>query len=94
VKRLTKYASRDTKYEENMFLLDDILLAPVNGVIWMGRKLNEVIQHEENDEGKLKENLLELQTKLELDEISEEEYRRQETALLERLEAIQSEREE
>jgi hypothetical protein len=76
-----------------MFLLDDILLAPVHGVIWMGRKLNEVIQHEEHNEGKLKERLLELQTKLELDEISEEEYRRQETALLERLEAMQKERE-
>ncbi|MBU4393369.1 MAG: gas vesicle protein GvpG [Actinobacteria bacterium] len=76
-----------------MFLLDDILLAPLHGVIWMGRKFNEVIQHEENDEGKMKENLLELQTKLMMDEISEEEYRRQETALLERLEAIQEEKE-
>ena len=76
-----------------MFLLDDILLAPLHGVIWMGRKLNEVIQHEENNESRLKENLLELQTKLMMDEISEDEYRRQETALLERLEAIQEEKE-
>jgi len=76
-----------------MFLIDDILLAPLHGVIWMGRKLNEVIEHEEHDEGKLKENLLELQTKLELDEIDEDEYRRQETILLERLEAIQEEKE-
>ena len=76
-----------------MFLLDDILLAPVHGVMWLGGKLNEVIQHEANDEGKLKENLLELQSKLDLGEISEDEYRRQETALLERLEAIQDENE-
>ncbi|MBU0486205.1 MAG: gas vesicle protein GvpG [Proteobacteria bacterium] len=77
-----------------MFLLDDILLAPVHGVIWLGGKLNEVIQHEENDEGKLKENLLELQAKLDLGEIGEDEYRRQETALLEHLEAIQEEKED
>ena len=76
-----------------MFLLDDILLAPVHGVMWLGGKLNEVIQHEANDEGKLKENLLELQAKLDLGEISEDEYRRQETTLLERLEAIQEEKE-
>ena len=76
-----------------MFLLDDILLAPVHGVMWLGGKLNEVIQHEANDEGKLKKNLLELQAKLDLGEINEDEYRRQETALLERLEAIQDEKE-
>ena len=76
-----------------MFLIDDILLAPVHGVMWLGGKLDEVIQHEANDEGKLKENLLELQAKLDLGEISEDEYRRQETALLERLEAIQNEKE-
>ena len=75
-----------------MFLLDDILLAPVHGVMWLGGKLNEVIQHDANDEGKLKENLLELQAKLDLGEISEDEYRRQETDLLERLEAIQEEK--
>ena len=76
-----------------MFLIDDILLAPVHGVMWLGGKLDEVIQHEANDEGKLKENLLELQAKLDLGEISENEYRRQETVLLERLEAIQDEKE-
>lgn len=77
-----------------MFLIDDILLAPLHGVIWMGRKLNEVIQREEGDENRLKENLLELQTKLMMDEISEDEYRSRETALLERMEAIREEKEE
>lgn len=77
-----------------MFLLDSILLAPLHGVIWLGGKLNEVIQREENDESRLKEKLLELQTRLELDEIGEDEYRRRETELLERLEAIRAEKEE
>jgi hypothetical protein len=74
-----------------MFLLDDILLAPLHGVIWLGRKLDEVVRHEERDEGKLKEKLLELQTRLMMDEIGEDEYRRQETAILERMEAIREE---
>ena len=74
-----------------MFLLDDILLAPLHGVIWLGDKLNEVIQHEEHNENRLKENLLELQMRLDMGELSEDEYRRRETELLERLEAIQDE---
>ncbi len=77
-----------------MFLIDDILLAPLHGIIWTGRKLDEVIQREENDENRMKEKLLELQTMLELDEIDEDEYGRRETAILERLEEMQSEREE
>lgn len=76
-----------------MFLLDDILLAPVHGVIWLGRKLDEIIQREEHDENRLKENLLELQMRLDLGEIDEDEYRRRETALLERLDAIRAEKE-
>lgn len=76
-----------------MFLLDTILLAPLHGVIWLGGKLDEIIKREENDEGRLKENLLELQAKLELNQIGEEEYRRRETELLERLEAIQERQE-
>ena len=76
-----------------MFLLDTILLAPVRGVIWLGGKLDEIIQREEHDENRLKENLMELQAKLDLGELSEEEYRRREMELLDRLEAIQEENE-
>lgn len=77
-----------------MFLLDDILLAPVHGIIWLGEKIDEIIAKEENDENTLKERLLELQSLLELGKINEDEYRRRETAILERLEQIIKAKEE
>jgi len=77
-----------------MFLIDDILLAPLKGVIWIGEKLNEIAEKEFSDEGRIKEKLMELQLKFEMDEISEEEYNRQEKELLERLNAIRKAKEE
>ena len=77
-----------------MFLLDDILLAPVHGVIWVGKKLNDVFEKEFSDEGLIKEKLMRLQTRFEMDEISEEEYDRQEKELLERVDAIRKAKEE
>ena len=77
-----------------MFLIDDILLAPLNGIIWLGKKINEVAEKEFSDEGFVKEKLMQLQLRFEIDEISEENYNRQEKELLERLEAIRKAREE
>ncbi|MEK7735505.1 MAG: gas vesicle protein GvpG [Nitrospirota bacterium] len=77
-----------------MFLIDDILLAPLKGLIWIGEKINEVSEKEFSDEGLIKEKLMELQLKFELDEISEEEYNKQEKELLERLDAIRKAKEE
>lgn len=71
-----------------MFLIDDILLAPLNGLIWLGEKFNEVIETEFSDEGLIKEKLMKLQLKFEMDEISEAEYYKQEKELLARLDAI------
>jgi hypothetical protein len=70
------------------FLLDDILLAPVKSVIWMGRKLDEVVRKEYSGEGNIKEELMKLQMRFELDEISEEEYDEREKELLARLDGI------
>ena len=77
-----------------MFLIDDILLAPLNGVIWLGKKINEVAEREFSDEGLIKEKLMELQMRFEMDEISEEEYNKQEEELLARLDAIRKAKEE
>ena len=77
-----------------MFLIDDILLAPLNGIIWLGKKINEVAEKEFSDEGLIKEKLMQLQLRFEMDEISEDEYNRQEKGLLERLEAIRKAKEE
>lgn len=71
-----------------MFLLDDILLAPLKGVIWLGKKVYEVGEKELYDEGGIKEELMTLQLRFELDEISEQEYDEKERELLERLDAI------
>lgn len=79
-----------------MFLLDDILLAPLKSVIWLGRKINEIVEKELFDEEIIKEKLLELQFKheYELEPMSEEDYRTKETELLERLDAIRKAKEE
>ena len=77
-----------------MFLIDDILLAPLNGIIWLGKKINEVAEKEFSDEGLIKERLMELQLKFELDKINEKEYNKQEAELLARLDAIRKAKEE
>ncbi len=70
-----------------MFLIDNILLAPLKGVIWIASKINEAAQQEVSDGGKIKEEMMQLQLRFELDEISEEEYDKQEAELLARLDA-------
>jgi len=76
-----------------MFLIDNILLAPLNGVIWLGKKINEVAEREFSDEGLIKEKLMEVQMKFEMDKISEKEYNKQEAELLARLDAIKKAKE-
>lgn len=71
-----------------MFLIDSILLAPLKGVMWMGEKLGDMAQKELTDKGRIKEQLMALQLRFELDEINEEEYDKRETELLDRLDAI------
>ena len=77
-----------------MFLIDDIVLSPVKLVVWMSKKIDDIVQKELSDEGLIKEKLMQLQLRFEMDEISEEEYNRQEKELLERLEAIRKSKEE
>jgi hypothetical protein len=77
-----------------MFLIDDILLSPLKGIIWLGKKINEVAENEFSDEGLIKERLMELQMRFELDKISEKEYNKQEAELLARLDAIRKAKEE
>lgn len=77
-----------------MFLIDDILLAPLKGVIWVAEKVKEIADQELYDEGRIKERLMKLELQFELyDEISEEEYKKQEKELLARLDAIRKAKE-
>lgn len=71
-----------------MFFIDDILLAPVNGFKFILRQVAEIANRELNDDTVIKEQLLELQMRLELDEISEEDYAVREAELFARLRAI------
>jgi len=68
-----------------MFIIDDLLMAPFNGIIFLAKKINEVIEKETSDEGSIKERLMELQLKFEMDEITEEEYDEREDELLKML---------
>lgn len=77
-----------------MFLIDDILLAPLKGIVWLGNQIDEIVKREVSDDGRIKEQLMELQLKFELDEISEEDYNKQEEELLSRLDAIREADEE
>lgn len=51
-------------------------------------------EEEITDKSKVQEELLDLQMRFEMDEVSEEEYKKKETKLLERLEAIRKYEEE
>jgi len=78
--------------ESDMFLIDDILMAPLKGVIFLAEKINEVIDKEMSDEGSVKERLMALQLKFEMDEIDEEEYDKREDELLNLLGKIREEK--
>ena len=72
--------------------LTDILTFPILGmprmVGWVAKKLVDAAEQDEMDEGKLQGDLLELQMRYELEEIDDDEYAEQETAILDRLSAI------
>lgn len=76
-----------------MFLLDDILLAPIKGVKWIAEKLQDVADKELFDPDKIREELLSLQAKLDMGDVSEAEYREREKDLLERMTEIQQRKE-
>lgn len=71
-----------------MFLIDDILLFPVSGFKFILSRVQQIADRELNDDTVIKEQLLELQMRLELDEISDEEYTAREAELFARLRVI------
>ena len=73
-----------------MFLVDDILLAPVSGFKFILGQIQKMADQELNDDTVIKEQLLELQMRLELDEISDEEYQEREAELFARLRALKT----
>ena len=68
-----------------MFLIDD-------GLIWLAKKLQEIAERELTDESKLKDELLEVRTMFETDQISEEDLQKKEDEILSKLETIRQEK--
>lgn len=77
-----------------MLLIDDLLLLPFKGFIGIFKKIHEMAEQELSSEDHIRERLMELQLRFELDEISEEEYTKQEKELLVRLDAVRTAKEE
>jgi len=76
------------------FILDDILFSPIKLTVWLGEKLRDAAYQEMTDESKVHEALLQIQMRFEMDEISEEEYEKQENQLMQQLEMIRKMKEE
>ena len=81
-----------------MGLLTNILLAPVLGPIygtkWTLDKVDRVVREELTDDTPIKEDLMALQLKLEMGEIDDDEYVRQEAEIMKRLRAVREWREQ
>ena len=80
-----------------MLLLDDILLFPIRGPIagfrWIMNTVQKLADEELLDDQPWKERLIELQMRLELGEISEEDYTHEEATVFQALRDIRARRE-
>ena len=80
------------------FLIDDILLLPITGPIagfsWVMKTIQKMTDEELMNDQPWKERLIELQMQLELGEIAEEDYVREEAIVFQALRDIRARREE
>lgn len=80
------------------FLLDDLLMLPlklpVAGFTWVMRQIQTMANEELLNDQPWKERLIELQMQLELGEITEEEYGREEAIVFQALRDIRARREQ
>jgi Gas vesicle protein G len=77
-----------------MFLLDDILLSPVNGFVWLCRQIESAALKEfEVTPEQISEELSLLYMMLETEQITLEEFEARETELLDLLDELQAEEE-
>ena len=73
-----------------MFIVDDILLSPVRGILWIFRELHNSAQQEmENEAESITAELSDLYMMLETGKITESEFDAREKELLDRLDEIQ-----
>jgi Gas vesicle protein G len=80
------------------FLIDDLLLLPITGPIagfrWVMKTIQQMADEELMNDQPWKERLIELQMMLEVGEIAEEDYVREETIVFQALRDIRARREE
>jgi hypothetical protein len=75
-----------------MFLVDDLLLSPIKGVLWVFQEIHDAAQQELAGESEaITAALSELYLKLETGQITEAEFDVQEKVLLDRLDRRQAE---
>lgn len=73
-----------------MFLIDDLLLSPMRGLGFIFRSIHEAAQTAEEDEVQaLKSELQEMYMRLELGEVTEEEFDAREEEILARLDSLE-----
>jgi len=74
-----------------VLLVDDLLLAPITGLLWVFRKIHEAAQEEMLGEADaITEELRDLYMMLETGRVTEAEFDARERALLDRLEVVQA----
>jgi gas vesicle protein GvpG len=77
-----------------MFLIDDILLSPAHGLMWIFREIHKVAQEElDNEPESISQQLRNLYMQLETSAISEQQFETQEKVLLDRLDEIENDSE-
>src|SRR5882724_11822529 len=77
-----------------MFLIDDLLLLPIDGMKFVFRTLAKVAEEQYTDDAPVKERLLELQLRLDAGEVTEKQYVKEEAAILRELREIENRKRE
>lgn len=72
------------------FILDDILFAPINAILFIGKKVHEMAVKETLDESGVRRDLRDLYSLFEKGGISENEFESREEELIEKLEKAQA----
>ena len=72
-----------------MFLIDDILMAPAHGLLWIFKEIHHAVEEEQANEAEaITTKLSELYMMLETGQMTEAEFDASEKTLLDRLDAI------
>ncbi|HTK96080.1 MAG TPA: gas vesicle protein GvpG [Terriglobales bacterium] len=72
-----------------MFLIDDLLFMPIDGIKFVFRTILKTAEEQYLDDAPLKEQLLELQVRFDNGEVTEDEYAEEQAAILRALREVQ-----